>query len=136
MPVANAVPDSELDFPINLLVRTEPEEMTFGQRPDPSDTVALGRYMAAAAGCGECHTKQVDGRAVGEPFAGGMEFYFPPIGLFRTANITPDKETAIGEWTRDAFIDRFASMDIETVMQMKVEPGEANTSCHGGSSQA
>ena len=83
--------------------------------------------MATAAGCADCHTKLVDGRAVGEPFAGGMEFYFPPIGLFRTSNITPDKETGIGDWTREAFIDRFKSMDLETVMDMKIEPGEANT---------
>ena len=126
-PVANAVPDSEIDFPINLIIRTEPKDMTFGKRPDPSDTVAFGRYMATAAGCADCHTKLVDGRVVGEPFAGGMESYFPPTGLFRTANITPDKETGIGNWTREAFIDRFKSMDLETVMDMKVEPGEANT---------
>ena len=126
-PVANAVPDSEIDFPINLIIRTEPKEIEFGKRPDPSDTVAYGRYMATAAGCAERHTKTVDGRAVGEPFAGGMEIYFPPHGLFRTANITPDEETGIGDWTREAFIDRFKSMDLETVMDMKVEPGDANT---------
>ena len=126
-PVENAVPGSELDFPINLIIRTERKEMTFGKRPDSSDTVAFGRYMANAAGCADCHTKLVDGRAVGEPFAGGTELYFPPIGLIRTANITPDNETGIGDWTREAFIDRFKSMDLETVMDMTVEPGEANT---------
>ena len=126
-PVANAVPDSEIDFPLDLIIRTDPKETTFGKRPDPSDSVALGRYMATAAGCVDCHTKPVWQSGGGEPFAGGLEFYFPPTGLFRTANITPDMETGIGYWTREAFIDRFKSMDLETVMDMKVEPGEANT---------
>ena len=121
------MPDSEIDFPVNLIMRAGPKEVVFGKRPDPSDTVAFGRYMATAAGCGDCHTKAENGLVVGEPFAGGMEFYVSPIGIIRSANITPDKQTGIGSWTREGFIDRFKSMDLETVMDMKVELGEANT---------
>ncbi len=66
-PIANAVPDSEIDFPINLIIRTEPKEVKFGKRPDPSDTVAYGRYMATAAGWSYCQklVTQVSGGAFG-----------------------------------------------------------------------
>ena len=44
-----------------------------------------------------CHSKQN-----GEPFAGGR--YLPtPFGPISTPNITPDKETGIGDWTDDQF---------------------------------
>ncbi len=126
-PVANEVPKSAIDFPLNLIIRTGIAERGFGKRPEPSDGLAYGRYMATAAGCVDCHTNVVEGKAVGQPFAGGMEFYLPPMGLVRSANITPDKQTGIGDWDREAFIDRFKDLTPEAVMEMKVEPGEANT---------
>ncbi len=126
-PVVNVVQKSTIDFPLNLIIRTEITEREFGRRPEPSDKLAYGRYMTTAAGCVDCHTHVVDGKAVGQPFAGGMEFYMPPIGLMRSANITPDKETGIGAWSREAFIERFKSMTPEVVREMKIAPGEANT---------
>jgi hypothetical protein len=126
-PVVNVVQKSQIDFPLNLIIRTEIEERDFGRRPELSDNLAYGRYMTTAAGCVDCHTNIVDGQALGEPFAGGREFYTPPVGLMRSANITPDKQTGIGDWSRQAFIERFKSMTPEAVMEMKVEPGEANT---------
>jgi mono/diheme cytochrome c family protein len=66
------------------------------QQPNP-DLVARGKYLADAGDCLACHTKPG-----GEPYAGAR--YLPtPFGPLSTPNITPDKETGIGNWTDDQF---------------------------------
>jgi mono/diheme cytochrome c family protein len=53
-----------------------------------------GAYLAAAAGCGRCHT---DAKHGGKPFAGGRAV----VSLWGTAvtpNITPERATGIGGW--------------------------------------
>ena len=37
-----------------------------------------------------------------------------PGGMLRSSNITPDKETGIGQWSKDWFIGRFKSYDLST----------------------
>src|SRR5690606_10703195 len=60
-----------------------------------SDTSAVdrGRYVAIAANCVSCHTK--DG---GRPYAGGRAFR-TPYGTMYSTNITPDAATGIGDWS-------------------------------------
>jgi mono/diheme cytochrome c family protein len=62
--------------------------------------VARGAYLAAAAGCDDCHTDRKNG---GEPYAGGrlLRTTFGPIA---TPNITPDAETGIGGWSLGDFV--------------------------------
>ncbi len=50
------------------------------------------------------------------------------MGLIRSANLTPDQQTGIGAWTRDAFVARFKSMRGQE--KVKVTPGENNTVMH------
>lgn len=57
-----------------------------------------GRYLATLADCTACHTKK-DGS---KPFAGGRPIE-TPFGIIASANITPDRETGIGNWTDDQF---------------------------------
>ncbi len=66
-----------------------------------SDTPAMskGEYLTRAADCVACHV--VPG---GKPYAGGLEFKLP-FGSLYSPNITPDKETGIGNWTDDEFVD-------------------------------
>jgi len=63
-----------------------------------------GRYLVTTImACGNCHTpKDADGRAVAgkELSGGGVGFDIPPFAG-SSANITPDKETGIGNWTDD-----------------------------------
>ncbi len=66
-----------------------------------------GAYMVNAAGCKVCHTKVVNGKEVGEPFAGGFEFQFPDGSIARSSNITPDKLHGIGAWDKATFIRKF-----------------------------
>jgi mono/diheme cytochrome c family protein len=61
--------------------------------------IERGQYLARAADCGACHT--ADG---GEPFAGGRAFVLP-FGTLYSTNITPDKETGIGNYTDANFLD-------------------------------
>lgn len=59
--------------------------------------VARGAYLARAGGCISCHTV-----AGGEPLAGGRAVP-TPFGTIYTPNITPDRETGIGDWSADDF---------------------------------
>jgi mono/diheme cytochrome c family protein len=61
--------------------------------------IERGQYLARAADCAACHT--ADG---GEPFAGGRAFVLP-FGTLYSTNITPDKETGIGDYTDANFLD-------------------------------
>jgi mono/diheme cytochrome c family protein len=57
-----------------------------------------GRYLATLADCAACHTKK-DG---GKPFAGGRPIE-TPFGTVVSPNITPDRETGIGNWSDEEF---------------------------------
>ncbi len=97
---------SQADFPMNVIMHTIPEPAHPMSLPKPTDA-DYGAYLVNAAGCRECHTKMENGKAVGEPFAGGFEFHFPGGSVLRSANITPDQSTGIGAWDRDTFIRKF-----------------------------
>ncbi|MBK6626581.1 MAG: c-type cytochrome [Flavobacteriales bacterium] len=98
---------SEPAFPMNIIIHTMPAVGTAGARPDGSDPVALGRYIANAAGCAECHTRSEKGQKVGPEFAGGFEFRLPSGSVLRSPNITPSEKGGIGTWSREQFIKRF-----------------------------
>lgn len=107
-PIENTTPPAQLDFPINLLVRTLPVKRTLRPEPDTTNVMEYGRYLVQAAGCAECHTTQIDGKPVrGMEYAGGFEFRLPNGSAVRSANITPDEETGIGHWTVSVFVAMF-----------------------------
>src|SRR5271156_177395 len=67
-----------------------------------SSAVARGKYLVNVAGCTDCHTP---GTFLGKPdmtrYLGGSEvgFEVPGLGVFYGPNLTPDKETGLGNWT-------------------------------------
>ena len=61
--------------------------------------VQRGEYLASAADCEACHSPK--GR---EPYTGGLAFNLP-FGTMYSPNITPDKETGIGNWTDGEIIE-------------------------------
>jgi mono/diheme cytochrome c family protein len=61
--------------------------------------IERGEYLARAADCAACHT--ADG---GKPYAGGRAFVLP-FGTLYSTNITPDKETGIGNYSDANFLD-------------------------------
>ena len=78
--------------------------------------VARGEYLARLGGCNDCHTP---GYFLGKPdpsrFLGGSDvgFDLPGMGTFIGPNLTPDKETGLGTWSRD---------EIVTAIQTGVRP--------------
>ena len=68
---------------------------------DPA-AVARGKYLVTIAGCHDCHTP---GYFLGKPdmarYLGGSDvgFELPGLGVFVGPNLTPDKETGLGNWT-------------------------------------
>lgn len=101
------------------------------------DPVERGRYIVSYAGCNDCHTPWVFNKELGQPVpdhtrflsghpAGGPEpgakldpktdlafigatftAFKLPFGVVYSANLTPDKETGIGNWTEDMFLAVF-----------------------------
>ena len=61
--------------------------------------VERGEYLAQAADCMVCHTTQD-----GKPYAGGLGFKLP-FGTLYSTNITPDKETGIGNYSDQDFLN-------------------------------
>ena len=55
--------------------------------------VERGRYLATAANCASCHSRQG-----GAPFAGGVPFG-TPFGTLYSSNITSDPTHGIGNWS-------------------------------------
>jgi mono/diheme cytochrome c family protein len=63
----------------------------------PPELVAKGEYLARAGDCVVCHTGPGE-----KPFAGGLKMG-TPLGELYTTNITPDKDTGIGNYTLEDF---------------------------------
>jgi mono/diheme cytochrome c family protein len=60
--------------------------------------IERGRYLADAADCSSCHSAPGSNQL----FAGGRPIE-TPFGFLLAPNITPDRETGIGDWTDDEF---------------------------------
>ena len=80
--------------------------------------VERGRYLVTTImACGNCHTpKGSDGLPMaGKELSGGAAFDVPPFAA-TAANITPDRETGIGAWSKD---------DIKRALIVGVRPEHA-----------
>lgn len=64
-----------------------------------ADAVKRGEYLARAADCLVCHTAPG-----GRSYAGGLAFPLP-FGVLYSTNITADKETGIGSYSDQEFLD-------------------------------
>lgn len=72
--------------------------------------VDRGQYLVTVIGCGDCHTP---GALTGKPdmsryLAGGdVGFQVPGLGTFVPPNLTSDKGTGLGKWTKKQIITAF-----------------------------
>jgi mono/diheme cytochrome c family protein len=120
-PIENQIPPSQSDFPMNFIINTIPSKPAFTSRPDSNDLRAYGKYLVTAAACADCHTPFEKGSYVEElHLAGGRVFDMPP-GTLTSMNITFDKETGIGSWTKEMFIRKFASFRDSAAANQKVD---------------
>jgi mono/diheme cytochrome c family protein len=69
--------------------------------------IERGKYLVTLGGCNDCHTP---GYFLGKPdFSRALSgsdvgFTIPGVGAFVGRNLTPDKETGLGDWTDDQII--------------------------------
>jgi mono/diheme cytochrome c family protein len=126
-PIVNKVPESSAEFPMSIILNTVPQKADPMVLPPATDSLAYGKYLFTIASCYDCHTPFDKGKFdVSLAYAGGRAFPVPG-GHITSANITPDKETGIGNWTKQAFIDRFASYRDSANAHRTVQLGEFQT---------
>jgi mono/diheme cytochrome c family protein len=127
-PLGKNYPVHQLDFPLSVIVHTMPKKAELGTVPSLSDTIKYGAYLLNAAACKECHTQSDKGTLKEElAFAGGQGYQLPGGGKVYSANITPDKTTGIGSWTKEQFVSRFTQYADGKVQLTPVKPGEFQT---------
>lgn len=110
--VEHAVPRSAAEFAVPAAAQPfDLERAPVPPLEHPERERALnGRYLAAGIGiCLECHTRHVPGSPLvldyDALFQGGEEY--PQLGLPVTpvsANLTPDPQTGLGEWSVDEIV--------------------------------
>lgn len=136
MVAADATPDrpSDVSFLTKLLcsVAWKPMEMPTHriELPDTTDKVALGKYLALNLECYSCHSADFKTNNFEDPekseglFGGGNQTLDTEGRVVATANITPDKETGIGNWTEEKFVRavRFGLKDGEPALRYPMVP--------------
>jgi mono/diheme cytochrome c family protein len=90
--VAGAVGFAAVAYKPEIAAVTRPNPASFDKAQ-----VERGRVLANYGDCTACHT-----RPDGPPFAGNFPLK-TPFGTIYTSNITPDAETGIGTWSKEAF---------------------------------
>ena len=120
-PQEKEIPETDLNFPLNLLVKTMPiKSYTPAKEIDKSNLAEYGKYLVTIASCSECHTQSNKGEPLpGMYLAGGQTFNFP-AGVVSSANITPDAVTGIGNWTKEDFLNRFRFYNSEEAQNVPV----------------
>jgi mono/diheme cytochrome c family protein len=91
--VRNALPKTEIIFPVNYIMRNDPQPLTTTSvaSPDVSDRTKRGRFLVNLTGCTDCHTP-VDNHHMpipGMEFSGGQVFQ-APWGIVASTNLAPD----------------------------------------------
>ena len=78
--------------------------------PDTNDIIELGEYLAHNLDCFSCHSSDFKTNNYLDPklskgyFAGGNKPLDQKGRVKLTPNLTPDKETGIGSWSKEDFI--------------------------------
>ena len=113
--IRNPLPRTELPPNVVKDIRGKPRPVREPVPPaNPANQRSYGEYLVTIAYCDECHTPQEKG---GSPdllrrYAGGQAFR-TPYGSVVSANITPDKDTGIGNWDFARFRDRLRTFPKE-----------------------
>ncbi len=109
---------------VSVFAQKSPYPPARPERMAPAGSLARGGQLVMMAGCDDCHTPKMQGgkpdmarRLSGHPPDGPLPAevagsitanmmltaWRGPWGLTLAANITPDKETGIGNWTLEDF---------------------------------
>ena len=127
-PVRRQTVPTDVDFPVNLLMRLAPAAVEGPvHAPDPKYPIAWGGYLVEIASCKHCHTPIDKGDPVeAEAFSGGFVFEIPTASGRRrvvTANITPDPTGYFGRTSKQEWIGRVRSFASLRADPPAVQPG-------------
>ncbi|HTK18173.1 MAG TPA: hypothetical protein VL442_01605 [Mucilaginibacter sp.] len=93
---------------MNMMAKPLPYKTDI-KRPPETDSIAAGRYLVDNIGCFHCHSKSLTKLNYLDPekskgyMAGGMKFKTPQGIEIYASNLTPDKQTGIGDYTKLQF---------------------------------
>src|SRR6478735_6519182 len=97
---------------------TMPKTVPASELPAHTPNVANGEYIFTAGGCAECHAvplaKCKDTKTKDKTHLAGGRCLKTPFGVFNVPNISPDKETGIGNWS---------TLDFVNAMKRGIGPG-------------
>jgi mono/diheme cytochrome c family protein len=96
-------------IPIRFFAAALPLFATCAAVPAAADDAQIqrGKYLVIVSGCSDCHTP---GALIGKPDASrylagsNVGFAIPGAGIFVGQNLTPDKETGIGDWSVEQIV--------------------------------
>jgi mono/diheme cytochrome c family protein len=86
-------------------VLTEPRPLAAAVVPSAPGDAAKGELLFWAGGCVSCHLSPDAAAGDAKPMLGGGKALTSKFGTFYPPNISPDKETGIGNWTTLDFIN-------------------------------
>ena len=95
---------------IGLRYLSKPQPYNKGvPRPNENDAVGYGRYLVAIVGCYHCHSQKarwlnyLDAEKTKGYLSGGMKLKDPQGKRLYGPNLTPDKQTGIGNFSEENF---------------------------------
>jgi mono/diheme cytochrome c family protein len=99
-------------------------------KPDTTDKIALGKYYVYNLECYGCHSADFKTMDVEHPersigyMGGGNKTLDQKGHVILTRNLTPDKETGIGNWTEDEFVQalRFGIVKDQAALRYPMVP--------------
>lgn len=134
-PVAKAQPPCQPSFLAKFLSHVAFKPLPFPEKPvlapPTTDKVAYGKYLCTAkVECFSCHSPSFETTNIMEPektpgyFSGGNAMPNLEGEIILTRNLTPDKETGLGNWTEEQFIKavRFGQRDNKPALRYPMEP--------------
>lgn len=100
------------------------------EMPDTNDKLELGKYLAQNLECFSCHSADFKTNNFLEPeksegyFGGGNKTLNTKGELILTLNLTPDKETGIGNWSEEKFLKalKYGLKDGEEALRYPMKP--------------
>lgn len=116
MVIADSTPDTPCKpsvltkFLCKVAFKPLPMPNTVIKMPDDTNTLELGEYLAHNLDCFSCHSQDFKSNNYLEPhlsegyFAGGNKPLDEKGRIMITPNLTPDKETGIGTWSKQDFV--------------------------------
>ncbi len=124
-PVRRQLPATQLNFPVNYLIRGVPKPLTAPvPEPDVSTPEKRGKYLVTISGCSGCHTPQAHGqRLPNMDFAGGF-ILEGPWGQVASANLTPSA-AGIGGFDETAFTQAMRTGYVKSRKLSQIMPWHA-----------